>query len=173
MMKRRFLLASLAAWVLAPALASAQIFGGAGAKLISGTFVASFDDACTTTPTITFDYVAVVAGNFGIVSLKTVGQSGFPCTGDSTGFMTTGAPIPAAVRMAGSQAWWFQIDGLSNNGVATTGCLSINAAGNMAFTTYVGLVCANFGSGWTASGSRDQNTGGSHPLALTYLIGDP
>lgn len=64
----------------------------------TGSFTASFDTACTTTPTVDFNYTL----SQGVVSLRLTGSTGFPCTGDSTSFVTTGTPIPVSIRPANS-----------------------------------------------------------------------
>ena len=61
----------------------------------SGNFTASFNDACTTTPTATFGYV--VSG--GVVTMHVKAVSGFNCSSDSMSFEETGSfPVPANIR---------------------------------------------------------------------------
>lgn len=135
----------------------------------SGTFTASFDAACTTTPTAVFDYQRL--GN--IVSVWMVSTTGFTCTGDSTSFGTTGTPIPASIRPS-SQDVCVPANTLAvDNGVSvyagivfsTTGDVSISRFG----TTPGG--CSS-GTNWTASGTR--TLGGTlSAYRATYGLGNP
>lgn len=141
------------------------INGNAAAVQTSGTFTASFDTACTTTPTITYDYVQT--GN--VVTIYPVSQTGFTCTSDSTQFATTGAPIPAAIRpndaVVGSIG-----DAFTNNGANVWAEANLTAAGNIAFH-----LCGTFGTatcnvtGWTASGTK----GAELFRPITYMLGNP
>lgn len=119
----------------------------------SGTFTASFDTACTTTPTITFDYQRI--GN--IVAFSQVAQSGFPCTGDSTQFLTAAGDVPAALRPAATCTGGLS-SGYTDNGADFTTMPQIFPGGNV-----------NFSGTWTAAGSR--NVSGA--LTLVCMLGNP
>lgn len=112
----------------------------------SGTFVATFDDACTTSPTVTFSYYQV--GN--LVTLQATASSGFTCTGDSTNFATTGTPIPAAIRPTTTVANWTFVGDFTDNGAKTIAIFQVTSAGNVQFLRINGATNA----AWTAAGSR-------------------
>jgi len=131
----------------------------------NGTFTASFDDACSTTPTVTFDYEK----NGNLVTLVATAVSGFPCTGDSTSFATTGTPAPAAIRptQAVNGAQQNQLGGFTDSGTATLGCFLIATSGNVQFLKSVSSSCA--GTTWTASGNRAALAG----WTASYIISNP
>jgi hypothetical protein len=116
----------------------------------SGTFTATFDDACTTSPTLTFDYVKTGSQ----VTVIETAQTGMGCTGDSTSFATTGAPIPAALRPTASTTVRFRGSGsLVNNGANVDSCVTFSSSGNVVFHTYASSDCNV--TGWTAAGTRN------------------
>lgn len=131
-----------------------------------GTFVASFATACTTTPTVTFDYTK----HNNVVTLEIDATSGFPCTGDSTQFVS--GSIPANLQPSdGSGVASSVMSGCINNAIATL-CsmtvLSSGVGGQLAFS-----LCALTGcnaSGWTAAGNRNAPALGSQ---FTYMLGEP
>jgi hypothetical protein len=130
----------------------------------SGTLTATFDDACGTSPTVTFDYQKI--GN--VVHLYADATSGFSCTGDSTNFITTGTPVPAAIRPTNASVCSNLISGFFDNGAAAAATLCVNSGGNVFFGRY-----ATFGAGsgaWTAAGVRNVPTAG---VNITYTLGDP
>ena len=133
----------------------------------SGTFVANFDTACTTTPTVTFDYQRI--GN--IVAVKAVSFSGMPCTSDSTSFATTGTPVPASIRPTTVSAISPLIagDGV-NNGVAVDICIDIDASGNVFIERQTGAGTACAAAGWTGSGSKSATPTGN---GYAYMLGNP
>jgi hypothetical protein len=131
----------------------------------SGNFTASFDSACTTTPTITFGYVRV--GN--IVTLRVKSVSGWPCTSDTTALATTATPVPAAIRPIANPAYSAILSGCLDNGVGTPCLLSVSSLGNVGFTR----VTTNWEAGtWTASGNK---RGAVDPVGqtVTYFLTDP
>jgi hypothetical protein len=127
----------------------------------SGTVTASFDDACSTTPTATLDYQRI--GN--VVVMRVDDLSGFTCTGDSASFRTTGTPLPASIRPAENVVSAIQ-GGFTNNGTATQACWFIEASGNVSFNVNATSGCAGT---WTASGVRSMPTG----LLISYPLGNP
>lgn len=133
----------------------------------SGSFVVTFETACTTSPTATFDYQKV--GN--TVTLALVSVAGFVCTSDSTSFSTTGTPVPASIRPSAypSAASTTPIHGFTDNGAATWASIVIFNTGGVSFAR-----CATFGadcnvSGWTASGNKSVAAG----KTVTYMLGNP
>jgi hypothetical protein len=142
-----------------------QVNGAAVATTETGSFTASFDDACTTTPTITFDYQRVK----NVVTLRQTSQSGFSCTADSTAFATTATPVPTAIRPTSGTFQGPVHMGYLDNGANTWAVVQIGATGNVSF-----LRCGTFGAlcsatGWTNSGSRGINLA----TPVTYFVGTP
>lgn len=123
---------------------------------LTGSFVASFDDACTTTPTVTFTYQKVGT----VVTMTATATSGFNCTGDSTNFNTTGTPVPTGLRPTGSTAIGPELGSASclNNGTGADCLIAITTTGN------VSIQIAN-GAAWTAAGNRFFAT----QRSITYL----
>jgi hypothetical protein len=135
----------------------------AGVTQTSGNFVASFDTACTTTPTATYGYVQT--GN--TVTIKLKSTSGFACTGDSTSFATTGTPIPAAIRPTTNVISPMQ-HGCSNNAAGVACAVRLGSDGNIALFT----VSASFALGvWAAAGNRNMMAGTE--FTMTYYLTDP
>lgn len=66
---------------------------GGQVNVQQGTFTVGFDDACTTTPTITFGYVKI--GPVVTLTVKTISGS---CTSDSSGYAVTTQAVPAFLR---------------------------------------------------------------------------
>lgn len=129
-----------------------------------GTFTASFGNACTTTPTITFDYTKVN----NTVTLEAVSTTGFTCTGDSTGFSSGAIPANLRPTVAATSAVYAN-GGFQDNGVVTAGCLSIDGGtGILALSKFNGTVCN--GTGWTASGNRSATI---QNINFTYMLGNP
>lgn len=133
----------------------------------SGTFVATFDDACTTSPTVTFDYQRI--GN--LVVLMTVSNSGFTCTGDDTDFQTTGTPVPVSLRPSTNAATGI-FAGFTNNGTATLGCMAVLTTGNIIFGTSAASAACTYTASWTAAGARGVPLASS-PILLSYMLGNP
>lgn len=132
----------------------------------SGTFTATFDDACTTSPTITFDYQRV--GNIVVAALRSA--TGFNCTSDSSSFATTGTPIPAAARPAVDAVLGGPY-GLVDDGIATDGCLVFTSTGNVVFQRRSASDCG--GVNWTPSGTKSANSVVSDGWNFSYMLGNP
>ncbi len=129
-----------------------------------GTFTASFDTACTTTPTVTYDWTR--SGN--IVVLYPVATAGFPCTGDSTSFVTTGAPVPAAIR-PNTNADLSPHPGYTDNSVSTWAQATVTSGGNISYNKCTALNTTCNGAGWTAALNRSAPTF----TTVTYMLGNP
>lgn len=133
----------------------------------SGTFTATFDQACTTSPTITFDYQRI--GN--LVTLAAVSGSGWPCTGDAVTFATTGTPVPAALRpVVAVRSAVFS--NFADNGSAVQGCFTIETDGNITVQQVSGGNCS---STWTAASTRYWDTS-AFALGVrtqSYMLGNP
>lgn len=139
---------------------------GASITPSTGTFTATFDDACTTSPTMVFDYVAI--GN--MVTMIARSSSGFSCTSDSTGFATSGAPVPSAIRPTTGFIASQLVGGFVDNGANINGCIFITSGGNIQFLPQLtaGAACTGL---WTSSGSKSAI---SYPNAtISYILNDP
>lgn len=117
----------------------------------SGTFTVNFNNACTTTPTMTFNYF--VSGP--VITISPISRTGFPCTADDTQFASSGADVPAALRPASTAVISLLIPSVfKDNGALTTGQIEIDNAGHMGIFN-----CATINTcgatTWTGSGSRD------------------
>lgn len=141
--------------------------GGVPMTPAQGTFTATFDDACTTSPTITFDYYVI--GNS--VTLQVDESAGFTCTSDSTNLATTGTPVPAAIRpsdTAGSGVGYASYIGRSSqdNGTAGAWQMLITTAGNIQFSYCpFAATCTT----WTNSGTKTVST---NRQSFPYILGD-
>jgi hypothetical protein len=131
----------------------------------SGTFTASMGAACNTTPTITFDYQKI--GN--IVTLQAVADSGFPCTSDSTSFLSSAGAAPVSIRPAsGTGARSTPLDSFENAGVEAWAVMQVGTDGAIGF-----FRCATFGANcgtWTNSGDKGFE---SKQHSFTYMLGNP
>lgn len=134
---------------------------GSGAQ---GTFTASFDTACSTTPTVTYDWTR--SGN--LVVLYPVATAGFPCTGDSTSFVTTGAPVPAAIR-PNTNADTAPHPGYTDNSVSTWAQVTVTSGGNISYNKCTALNTTCNGAGWTAANNRSAPTF----TTIVYMLGNP
>ncbi len=132
----------------------------------SGTFTATFTNACTTSPTVSFDWVKVGS----VVTIWGVAESGFTCTGDSVSFETAAGDAPATIRPAVDKFLLLAsnaVDSGSNVGV----CLQMVSDGTVRFNVYtVTGGCAGGSASWTASGNRDVNVGNA---PTTYSVSNP
>lgn len=118
------------------------------AIVTSGSFTASFDAACTTTPTAVFIWQKM--GNQ--VTLQMISNSGFPCTGDTTSFQATStSTTPATIRPATSAKSAVMVDA-SDNGAATSSVTQVNPTGELQFNR---VSTAGATAVWTAAGSRN------------------
>lgn len=129
----------------------------------AGTFVASFVTACTTTPTVTFNYER--QGN--IVTIRAASTSGFPCTGDSASFITADGDVPVALRPTGSRVRSAVISNFSDSGTDTFGTIDITTDGAVQYQKCSSTTC---GVSWTASGNRSA-AGATN--SFTYGLGNP
>lgn len=110
----------------------------------SGSLSASFSDACTTTPSVAFDYVLI-----GHMVVLQVSGNGGSCTADSANFQTAAGALPAALRpsyLVTSSAF----TGFVDNGSGTNAVLRVYADGTIAFFPVSGTALTT----WTASGTR-------------------
>lgn len=130
----------------------------------SGNVVVSFDDACTTTPTITFGYVKI--GSMVTMHIKT--SSGWPCTSDSANTLTTATPLPAAIRPAQDRVSPIIAMGV-DNGVANSGCMvAVLATGSMTISRVSTSLQV---SAWTPSGSKNPCI--TYSESFSYMLIDP
>lgn len=137
----------------------------AGVGETSGSFTATFADACTVSPTQTLDWVKI--GN--MVVLMVVAQSGFSCTSDSTSTVSGATDVPAGVRPSAASVSFRAPGRFVDNGAGTDGCMTLNTTGQLAYgiwNTTTG--CAT--SGWTASGSKNATNVG---FTVTYFVSNP
>lgn len=126
-------------------------------SVTSGSFTATFDDACTTSPTVTFVWQKI--GN--AVTMMPTASSGFPCTGDSTSFAAAASPpVPAAERPATSPVTMALMVGATDNGATTLATITIGTSGILQYNKVTTTTVS-----WTAAGNR------STPLfsAFTYM----
>lgn len=125
----------------------------------TGTFEVTWETACTTTPTQTWNYARI--GN--VVTIRMVDN--VSCTSDSTGFASTDADWPASLRPAGT----ITITGFRvfDNGVADAdqGCFQITAAGIPSMERSVGSPCS--ATAWTASGTKSISPNGINTFGYT------
>jgi hypothetical protein len=148
--------------------ATAFTINGTDVAPASGTFTASWDNACTTTPTATFDYQKL--GNVVVVALVSV--SAATCTSDTAQFETTGTPIPAALRPS-TTARSPVFGDLTNNGLAVGGEFLMKTDGNIEIAMCTnGVSCLD--GGWTGSGLKGINVQGTASgLHFAYMLGNP
>lgn len=123
----------------------------------TGTFVVTFDDACTTSPTVTYTYLK--SGNE--VTIQPTASSGFPCTGDSTSFATTATPVPAALRPATNPVNCQIQAGFQDNGATTLAAGLLGTSGTFQYSRIT-----TTSTTWTAAGNR---IGPGLQAACTYL----
>lgn len=135
----------------------------------SGTFTVTLSTGCTTQPTLDFDYVK--QGN--IVTVWIVGNSGFPCTGNTTSFLSAAGQFPAAIWPTISKhsavEYIFSDNGtdeLAKFSVGSSGALTIYSCG----TSAVFVLCS--ATAWVAAGSRNFGGGNTSP-SWTYALINP
>lgn len=140
---------------------------GVSLNAASGTFTASYDDACTTTPTQDWDYQQV--GNLVILSMRAAPAA---CTGDSLSFQTTGAPVPAALRPSGTSSGLIQ-SGLCNNftdnSTGAAAWAQVSETGNIAFTRATVSGANILPNTWTAALNRQPG----RDCQVAYMLGNP
>lgn len=129
-----------------------------GVTQTTSTFTATFDDACTTSPTNIVNYVQT--GN--TVSVRFTAAN-ISCTSDSSNFIATGA-IPVAIRP--TQNVRLSLLNTTDASVALMGEILFDSNGDIRLTrcTSTTLAC---GTGWTATGAKAallQDIVGTYPL---------
>jgi hypothetical protein len=141
----------------------AQIDGGISAPppFEAGTFEATFEVGCTTTPSQTFNYTRVGP----LVTLFAVDQ--IDCTGDSTSFFAGAGTVPAHLRPESAFDWAFALwpSFLHGGSTSDVGCIIVKDDGNLVYG--VGLGCIE--NDWIASGQRVALFG----LSITYMVSSP
>lgn len=130
----------------------------------SGSFEVEFSDACTTTPSMTWDWVRV--GKI----LTITWQDSVSCTSDSTGFGNSTAQIPAGLRPVAAMT--FPLLQVMNNSVTEVGCVRITTGGAV---SVIREDASNFNctasQAWTASGGKGWTTTTGNVLrTITYAI---
>jgi hypothetical protein len=130
----------------------------------SGNFTVTYDDACTTSPTITYGYVVV--GNLVTIGVKSA--TGFPCTSDSTTFTGTAITMPAAIRPTISNIGSGTLyGGCDDNGVDAPCSFFITTAGAVNLHR-MNTIPASIS--WTNSGNK---VGPFTGVFFSYYISNP
>lgn len=143
---------------------SATLNGLALATYETGSFTVNYGNACTTTPSQTWDYIKV--GNQ--VTIKLDSTSGFPCTGDVTSF-SSGAVPAALIPPDNALSPMFGDGGCQDNGTVVQCAMSISGGlGLMAIGDCTGGGACN-ATGWQAAGNR---AGPALGVTWTYSL-DP
>ena len=133
----------------------------------TGEFTVTFDDACTTSPTLTVDYAKM--GNIVVIHPNDWSLGGGSCTSDSTFFRESGTSVPAAIRPTTYTVLMRTGGGLQDNSVAVDGCIAITASGQFQFARFTSNICNQ--SGWTAGGSKAAVGAGN--MSVSYMLTDP
>lgn len=135
----------------------------AGATVTTGSFTTTWDDACTTSPTTDWHYIAVSQGGASMVTLVPFSTSGFSCTSDSTSFAESGTSVPAAIRPTNTRRVSAVMNGGLDNGTATAITYTISSGGSLSIST-----SASGATGiWTNSGTKSGG-GAINPAPFTY-----
>jgi hypothetical protein len=130
----------------------------------TGSFTVNYGNACTTTPSETWDYIKI--GNQ--VTIKLDAKSGFPCTGDVTSF-SSGAVPAALIPPDNALSPMFGDGGCQDNGTVVQCAMSISGGlGLMAYGDCTGGGACN-ATGWQAAGNR---SGFALGVTFTYSL-DP
>lgn len=130
----------------------------------TGSFTVNYGNACTTTPSQTWDYIKI--GNQ--VTIKLDATSGFPCTGDTTSF-SSGAVPAALIPPDNVISPMFGDGGCQDNGTVVQCAMSISGGlGLMAQADCSGGGACN-ATGWQATGNR---AGFALGVTFTYSL-DP
>lgn len=151
---------------------AATLMGGTGGTVdmqpSTGTFVVTFDDTCTTSPTVTFNYYKIGP----VVTIAPASTTGFPCTSDSTAYKGTGADVPAALRPSTTSVVSSPINGVAVNNTAEAPAFEINIDSSGHFilmhcgaATATDFTCLN--NTWTNSGSKNFVISSERP-SFTY-----
>lgn len=116
----------------------------------TGTFTATYSDACTTSPTQQWQWVKVGPQ----VTLYANGAN-ISCTSDSGNF-NSGFDIPTAIRPQDTVR--FPLVSVTNNGVNEVACISFGSTGVISIlrldTQLVASLPCVSTQGWTASGNK-------------------
>jgi hypothetical protein len=130
----------------------------------TGSFVVTFQNACTTDYTATFDYYSI--GD--VVTLELVARSAATCTSDATTFASTTADVPAAIRPGNTSVVASYPVAVQDNSVDEVGaCISINSSGNLSFLRGGTNLCT--GTTWTSANQKGVSLLGT----FTYMKGNP
>lgn len=133
-----------------------------GTSISSGTFEATWDVACTTTPSQTWHYYQV--GD--IVTLYA--DEGFSCTSDTIKMEAT-TVVPAALRPTSGFRLFFGLRVVNSGSVDPPACLKIDSDGDMKiFRTVSDNPCGT--DNFTASGAKGWATGSQNANSFTYGI---
>ncbi len=124
---------------------------------LSGSFTASYTNACSTTPTQTVRYYKI--GNMVTLSASPA----FTCTGDTTTFDTDSTDVPAALRPVAGVVHSAGF-GANNNGASVTAMVEING-GEIVINRCGAVTGTCDGGAWTGSGNR-----GLDSWTLSYVI---
>jgi hypothetical protein len=136
----------------------------AGVTTASGTFTATFTDACTADYARDVDWERV--GNIVVMKFVSALTS---CTSDSTGFATASGSVPAAIRPVGSSVQSPLFGNLQNNGATINGCVIVDANGTMSIGAIAGSPsCSAFN--WTAAGAK---VGPNSGMSFSFIITNP
>ncbi len=122
-----------------------------GVTQTTGTFEATWDNACTTTPSQTWNYV-VTGQMVTLYMVDTVPN----CTSDSTSFAAAAGTAPAAIRPASGFREFTGIPVTDNGTASANGCMSISSNGSMAMSR---TTTSNCDATWTNSGNKGMGNG--------------
>ena len=139
--------------------ADAASINGEDITPTSGSFTATFDTACTTSPTLVFNYV--VHGDAVFVSPEADAVS---CTSDSVQFQAS-TDIPAAIRPALLQFMGFGLQGTDAGSNVDT-CYEFDTDGDILVGVMNSGLCNEVG--WTNSGAKSAGFS-----TAVYLLIDP
>lgn len=130
--------------------------GGGGATFASGSFTATFDNACTTSPTATVGYTLVNAGGAtGTVTLSIPALTN--CTSDSSSYTSNAGDMPASIRPT-SGPKLIGVTGGTDSGTGTTpSCIIVTTGGSVSFSIASNGACIT-GTTWTSSGTKNGNS---------------
>lgn len=122
-------------------------------------FTATFDNACTTSPTLTVAYT--LTGNEVTLNIPALTN----CTSDSSSYSSNAGDMPVSIRPVSSP----KIIGLSagtDNGSSMGACVGVTSGGSLFFRPSLSTGCPG-GSAWTASGTKNGNL---NIINVTYSL---
>jgi len=114
----------------------------------SGTFTATYTNACTTSPTQSIRWYKI-----GSVVTMTAAAATGNCTADTTTFDTDSTDVPAAIRPTTSAAYSAGF-GANNNGTSVTAMIEIATNGEIIVNRCGAVTGTCDGGAWTGSGNR-------------------